>query len=113
MPEAQSHHCSSCNFDHDPSKTCAEIVTLWVHECLSRIAKLNDQVSQLNHHVHNDNMGEPLFPERAHMLKTKSAQLMRCKCGHRHLDHGPSNSINYTAGVCRIAKCDCEHFLMA
>lgn len=34
---------------------------------------------------------------------------MICKCGHKHIDHSVSYSINYTAGVC--SECDCEHFI--
>jgi len=34
-----------------------------------------------------------------------------CKCGHRHDDHGPTMSVNYTGGKCSC--CECRNFLMA
>lgn len=34
-----------------------------------------------------------------------------CICGHRHDDHGPKTSVNYTAGKCKC--CECRNFLMA
>jgi hypothetical protein len=34
-----------------------------------------------------------------------------CICGHLHSEHGPSGSINYTAGRCTIKGCECRHFL--
>lgn len=32
-----------------------------------------------------------------------------CICGHSHSDHGPSGSINYSAGRC--SRCNCLHFI--
>lgn len=30
-----------------------------------------------------------------------------CRCGHRHDEHGPTHSINYTAGLCLVRGCKC------
>lgn len=36
-----------------------------------------------------------------------------CECGHRHDQHAPSISINYSAGRCvAVANCNCLHFLI-
>lgn len=41
---------------------------------------------------------------------TKPLDDDRCRCGHRRVEHGPSQSINYTEGKC--SECECEHFVM-
>lgn len=33
-----------------------------------------------------------------------------CSCGHYHDEHGPSYSVNYSAGVCKAKKCKCIRF---
>lgn len=35
----------------------------------------------------------------------------RCQCGHLHSEHGPTGSINYTAGRCHVGECRCAHFI--
>lgn len=35
-----------------------------------------------------------------------------CECGHVRNSHGPSYSINYTQGVCKVQGCKCMHFLI-
>ena len=35
----------------------------------------------------------------------------QCVCGHKHSEHGPTGSINYTAGRCYVKRCDCQHFI--
>jgi hypothetical protein len=35
----------------------------------------------------------------------------RCVCGHKHSQHGPTGSINYTAGRCSVKGCNCAHFI--
>lgn len=34
-----------------------------------------------------------------------------CKCGHRHDEHGPTKSVNYSAGKCSC--CECRGFVIA
>lgn len=34
-----------------------------------------------------------------------------CQCGHKHSDHHPISSHNYTAGHCTIGECRCKHFI--
>jgi hypothetical protein len=41
------------------------------------------------------------------------ANALKCRCAHRHDEHHPAYSHNYTAGSCRIKGCRCLHFLIA
>lgn len=36
----------------------------------------------------------------------------QCQCGHKHSEHHPIASHNYSAGRCTIGECRCKHFLM-
>lgn len=36
----------------------------------------------------------------------------QCRCGHKHSEHHPIASHNYSAGHCRVDECRCKHFLM-
>ena len=52
----------------------------------------------------------------AHRHALKLEARMFCRCGHRHDKHGPSQSINFTAGECRHVyptggECDCTGFV--
>lgn len=36
----------------------------------------------------------------------------QCRCGHKHSEHHPIYSNNYSAGHCKVDECRCKHFLM-
>lgn len=44
-------------------------------------------------------------------IKEKNEWNGRCKCGHLHSQHNPTTSINYTAGRCAVAGCNCRNFI--
>ncbi len=35
----------------------------------------------------------------------------QCQCGHKHSEHHPISSHNYSAGHCMIGECRCKHFI--
>jgi hypothetical protein len=34
-----------------------------------------------------------------------------CRCGHKHSEHNPINSVNYSSGNCTVGECRCKHFI--
>lgn len=47
-----------------------------------------------------------LFPDK----KPKDKYNPKCECTHNHNDHIASESVNYSAGICRV--CNCKHFII-
>lgn len=35
----------------------------------------------------------------------------QCRCGHKHSEHHPISSHNYSAGHCTVGECRCKHFI--
>ena len=70
-------------------------------------------------------LGQGFAPSLDPRLKRqREADAMVCRCGHRHDQHAPSSSINYTAGRCLVSmvrdasshsskKCGCRGFVIA
>lgn len=47
-----------------------------------------------------------------HEFETQKADWNgQCQCGHKHSEHHPISSHNYSAGHCTIGECRCKHFI--
>lgn len=44
-------------------------------------------------------------------VKKEYVDNMICACGHKHAEHTPAYTLNYTGGFCKMKDCKCRNFI--
>ena len=125
------HNCKACLHESDcliydtlfdPDKPAACEIGLMPHDlseygwtAISAPAVCAKRYTESDRYRDMEKTQMKMFPEVGEqgvgMVVTKKDSSWNgvCRCGHRHSEHGPIISHNYTAGKCSL--CSCEYFV--
>ena len=87
--------------------------TMYVKQLENTVEFYRKECQNLRDYLTENKIGNPnqgLFDAILEHVKENTIMDEQCKCGHKHSEHHPVSSANYSSGHCTVGECRCPSF---